>query len=657
MIREAIRHVVEGYDLTYTAARTVMREMMLGEATPSQIAAFLTAMKMKGVREHELLGFITEMLDKAVRIPSPPGAIDICGTGGDNSGTFNVSTVASFVVSAAGTPVAKHGNRSVSSKCGSADLLRAMGIPFDLDPPYVEKCLTETNLGFLFAPTFHMLMKDVNATRKEIGIPTLFNVLGPLANPANPPYRLIGVYRSSIAQTVANILLSLGLQHALVVHGNGLDEITNTGETTVVELKENKIYSYNISPVEFGIDLAEPDEIRGGDPFDNARIALSVLRGKPGPKLDIVLINAGAALYVANMAENIEEGIKIAREAIKSGKAYSKLKGFHSIVNRLEAERQRTMNTTALRKTLLCPESLVQRCKDLTTELTKEIMMSEQGARLLGGLDDNLFRSPGALTVIILTKILRLLSEGKLNVHTQSRFHRHACKKLSDAILSAEGLAILGEYKNRIPSSKDLYIPPEPSLIAELYGRYGLEGMSVIVEEDFFLGSANLFSFFRNKIDIPMLFKDFIVSEQQIRLAAELGADSILIISKALKCDRIEALVQECIRFGLEPIVEVHDVGDVEKILSCSNYDNIDLIGINSRNLQSLKTDLSILPQVKKMITGDKLLIAESGIAKAEDLEALKGFDAALIGSSFLTAEKPADSISEIVAAARRTKK
>jgi len=656
MIREAIKHVVEGYDLTYPAARAVMHEMMLGKATPGQIAAFLTAMKMKGEREHEMLGFISEMLDNALRIPSPPGAVDVCGTGGDNSGTFNVSTVASFVVSATGVPVAKHGNRSVSSRCGSADLLRATGIPFDLDPPYVERCLFEVGLGFLFAPTFHVLMKSVNATRKEIGIPTLFNVLGPLANPANPPYRLIGVYKPSVVQTVANILRSLEVHHALVVHGNGLDEITNTGETIVVELKENKIFGYSISPSEFGIDLAEPNEIIGGDPFENARIAMSVLRGESNPKLDLVLLNAGAALYVANRAENIEEGIKIARKAITSGRALSKFKAFHSFVNELEVERQRTMSIDSLRKTVICPESLVCRCQDLTREMAKEIMMSERGAYLLKGLDDNLFKSPGALTVIILTKILRLLSEGKLNISLQPRFNRASRQKMSDAILNAEGLAILGEFKNRIPSSKNLYIPPEPSLIAELYNSYGLDGMSVVVEEDFFFGHPNLFTFFRERIDIPMLFKDFIVSEEQIRVAAELGANSILIISKALKKDRIETLIQESIQFGLEPIIEVHDAGDVEKIITCSNYDIISLVGINSRNLQTLGTDLSMLQHLKKMITGDKLLIAESGIMESKDLESLQGFDAALIGSSFLTAERPADKIADIVTAARRMK-
>ena len=330
MLKRFIAGVVEGKDLSEEEASKAMAHIMEGEALPTQIASLLTALRMKGETSQEIAGFARAMRAKAVRIRAREGecVVDTCGTGGDGCGTFNISTAVAFVAAGGGLTVAKHGNRSVSSKSGSADVLEALGMKITLPPVKVEECLQENGLAFLFAPSFHPAMKHALGPRKEIGIRTAFNLLGPLTNPAGATVHLLGLYREDLTRPVAEVLKSLGSKAAFVVHGaDHSDEISITGKTTVCQLKEGAITNYQIEPEEVSLRRANLEAIRGGTPEKNAQILLQILKGDPGPTRDVVLLNGAAVFVASGRVPNLREGIEMARESIDSGKAMKKLEG------------------------------------------------------------------------------------------------------------------------------------------------------------------------------------------------------------------------------------------------------------------------------------------------------------------------------------------
>jgi len=332
MIKEAIDTLVSGNSLSMEQAKEVMKEIMEGEATPAQFGAFVTALRLKGETVQEIAGMARAMREKATPVAVSGPVVDTCGTGGDASQTFNISTTAAFVVTGAGAKVAKHGNRGMSSGCGSADVLDALGVKIDLGAKEVERCLEEVGIGFMFAPIFHPAMKYATVPRREIGIRTVFNILGPLTNPAGAPAQLLGVADGSLTMKMAEVLSLLGCRHALVVHGeDGLDEITLGGRTTVCELIGDEITRYYIEPEEFGFSRVSIASLSGGPPQESAAIIRRVLGGEKGPQRDIVLINAAAALVAGDLAENLEQGVRIAAEAIDSGKALEKLEGLIKI--------------------------------------------------------------------------------------------------------------------------------------------------------------------------------------------------------------------------------------------------------------------------------------------------------------------------------------
>ena len=326
-VKEAIGHVIDFKNLTQDDAFTVALEIMSGNATDAQIAAFLISLRLKGETIDEITGFARAMRQKAASVCCDAEAlVDTCGTGGDRSGTFNVSTLSGFVAAGAGCSVAKHGNRSVSSQCGSADLFMELGVKIDITPRQVSRCIEENGIGFLFAPIHHQAMKHAIGPRREIGVRTIFNILGPLTNPAGAKRQLIGVFDGELTEPLARVLDQLGSEHVLVVHGeDGLDEITLTGKTTVSELIGGQIKNYTLDPEDFGLKKVCLENIRGGDPARNARIALDVLGGKKGAPRDMVLLNAGAAIYLSGKAESISDGVDMAAEAIDSGRAMKKL--------------------------------------------------------------------------------------------------------------------------------------------------------------------------------------------------------------------------------------------------------------------------------------------------------------------------------------------
>jgi len=331
MIREAIDAIVnQGRSLSEAEAAAVMEEIMSGEATPAQLGAFLVALRLKGETVEEIAGMARVMRDKALRVPfEGTPLLDTCGTGGDGMGTFNVSTAAAFVAAGAGAVVAKHGNRAMTSHCGSADVLEALGAKIDLPPEGVAHCLREVGVGFMFAPVFHPAMRFAAGPRREIGVRSVFNILGPLTNPAGAKAQVLGVADAAIGEKMIQVLGRLGCRHALVVHGeDGLDEMSLGSSTLVYELKEGNIRSYKVTPEEVGLRQAGGQAVKGGSPEENAAAMRAVFGGEQGPLRDIVLLNSAAALAAGDKAATLADGVPLAAQAIDSGAAGEKLERF-----------------------------------------------------------------------------------------------------------------------------------------------------------------------------------------------------------------------------------------------------------------------------------------------------------------------------------------
>lgn len=346
-ITEAIKKVVDRVDLTANEAELVLDQIMTGQCTDAQIASLLTALRMKGETVAELTGFAKVMRRKAARVnphttvsaeigdTEREALIDTCGTGGDVSGSFNVSTATAFVAAGAGVRVAKHGNRSVSSQCGSADVVEALGVRIELTPDTIARCIDEVGIGFLHAPLLHDAMKYVALARRQMGIRTIFNMLGPLTNPAGANFQVVGVYAAHLTELLARVLAELGSTRAVVVHGSdGLDEITITAESRITELSQGELRTYTVVPEDLGLQRATLGEIQGGDARQNSSIILEVLRGGRGPRRDIVLLNAAAALMVSGRASDLKQGVVAAAESIDSGKALAKLERLIDFTNR-----------------------------------------------------------------------------------------------------------------------------------------------------------------------------------------------------------------------------------------------------------------------------------------------------------------------------------
>ena len=326
MIKQAIEKVVNHENLTFEESQAVLDEIMNGEASEVQTASLLTALTAKNPTIDEIAGAAASMRSHALAFPETNDVLEIVGTGGEHANTFNISTTSAIVVAATGTKVAKHGNRAASSKSGAADVLEALGLDINETPAVSYQSLKENNLAFLFAQEYHKSMKYVAPVRKQLGFRTIFNILGPLANPAHPTRQLLGVYDESLLEPLANVLKKLGVKKAMVIHGrDGLDEMTTADETAVVELRDGKLTCYTLTPEQFGFNRSQRDELVGGTPEDNGKITRDILSGKKGPKRDIVLLNAGSALHLAHPELSIQAGIDLAAKTIDDGKALEEL--------------------------------------------------------------------------------------------------------------------------------------------------------------------------------------------------------------------------------------------------------------------------------------------------------------------------------------------
>jgi anthranilate phosphoribosyltransferase len=319
---EALEQLLQGKALTREQARDIMDQVMAGEVTTGQLAGLLIALRAKGETVEEMTGFVESMRAHATPLELPAGAIDTCGTGGDRSGTFNISTAAALVAAGAGIPVAKHGNRAASSRCGSADVLEALGVDITLDATSVRRCIDVAGMGFCFAPTFHPAMRHAGPARKELGVRTVFNVLGPLANPGRVRRQALGVGAGALAPLMVRVLKDLGHERALVFYGeDGLDELTTTGPSRVFELKNGQVSEYELTPQELGFPRSRAEDLRGGTPPENATLLRQVLDGETGARRDVVLLNAAAAVLAAGRAEDWPQAVTVARESLESGRA------------------------------------------------------------------------------------------------------------------------------------------------------------------------------------------------------------------------------------------------------------------------------------------------------------------------------------------------
>lgn len=331
-MKEIISKIVDGGNLSREEAEDAMKTIMSGNADEIETSAFLTALRMKGETSEEIASFARVMREFAAKIePAVDGTlVDVCGTGGDKLNTFNISTTAMFIVAGAGIPIAKHGNRALTSKCGSADVLEELGVNLNSDFRKIRESIEKVGIGFMFAPMHHSAMKHVMPVRRGLGFRTVFNIIGPLTNPANAQAQLMGVFDPDLTETLANVFRILGLGHAIVAHGEpGLDEISTVGKTKISELRENKIRTYFVKPEDFGLRRAEIEDLAGGSTKENAKILTDILRGEDrGPRMEIALLNSAAGMVVGGMAEDLGKGVEVARDVLDSGKAYKKLEEF-----------------------------------------------------------------------------------------------------------------------------------------------------------------------------------------------------------------------------------------------------------------------------------------------------------------------------------------
>jgi anthranilate phosphoribosyltransferase len=333
-LKAVIAKVASGAEMSRDEAAAVFERMMAGEATPSQMGGLLMGLRVRGETVDEITGAVSAMRAKMIRVEAPANAIDVVGTGGDASGSYNISTCAAFIVAGAGVPVAKHGNRALSSKSGAADVLQALGVKIDLTPDQIAHCIREAGIGFMFAPAHHPATKNVAPTRVELGTRTIFNLLGPVSNPAGVKRQMVGVFSRQWVEPIAQVLANLGSQAAWVVHGSdGLDEITTSGSTAVAALENGKVRTFDILPEDAGLPRARPEALRGGDAEANAAALMDVLKGKPGAYRDVAVFNAAAALIVAGRAKDLKEGVAIAQEAVVSGEAEGRLDRLIAISN------------------------------------------------------------------------------------------------------------------------------------------------------------------------------------------------------------------------------------------------------------------------------------------------------------------------------------
>ena len=596
VLTHAIDRLADGEDLAADEASRVLREVMEGNASEAETAGLLVALRTKGETVHEIAGLAATMRSLALRVDAGDDLVDTAGTGGGRP-TFNVSTTAAFVAAGAGCRVAKHGNRSATSQCGSADVIEALGARIDLEPEEVAHCIDAVGFGFMFAPKHHAAMRYVVPVRRALGVRTIFNFLGPLTNPAGARRQVIGVSDRSRLEMMAAALGELGTDRALVVSSaDGLDEFSVSGATRVVELREGELATYEVTPEEVGLERAADGAVGAGTPDANARVLRRVLEGEPGTERSLALLNAAAAVYVSGRAESIREGVESAA--------------------RIDRLRRRAVHAR---------------------EISGAVAMSIRLDELVGATREAVHRR----------KRERPLAEVEREAGAQPEGRPFA------EALSRPGTSLIAEHKRRSPSAGTIREGASCAELVQAYERGGAAAVSVLTEEAHFGGSLADLREARAAIHLPILRKDFTIDRYQLYEAKAAGADAILLVVGSMEPAELGALLNEAWGLDLDAIVEV---ATEEELATALEWD-VDVLGINNRNLEDFSVDLERTFDLLHDVPTGKVVVSESGIHTREQIEGLEevGVDAVLIGEMLMRAPDPEAAVRELAGAEEPT--
>lgn len=583
MLKSYIEKLLNGKNLTSKEAELAI-DIILDGANSHQIAAFLVLLRAKKETANEIIGIVKGMQKRMIRLNISSPVLDIVGTGGDGANTINISTGAAILAASCGVKIAKHGNRSVSSQCGSADVLEALGVNINLSPRKVEECIKKVGIGFCFAPNFHPTMKKIKDIRKNLNIPTCFNILGPLLNPAKAEYLLVGVFSTEIMNLMAEVILNMGVKKALIFNGSGLDELSCVGSAKVLEVTLSGINSTVLNPEAFGFSKCAAEDLRGGTAKENAEILLGVFKGRSGPIANTLIFNAAVALYVYGITSSIEEAIPLVKNSINNGMVLKLLSNF--------------------------------------------IAFSQEGGASVNNI----------LCDIILNK-QREVDLLKQNFIFDIK-PRESNKSFKKALLN-EGLTVIAEVKRKSPSKGRLSIITDSVELARNYVKGGAGAISVLTDEHYFGGSIKDLSKIAEALkntNTTILRKDFIIDPIQIDEAVLACADAVLLIVAVLE-NKLKLLLDYAKKMNIDALVEVHNYKEID----LARRAGAEIMGINNRDLKTFSVDINHSLKLIKHIPSDIVRVSESGISSPDVALRLykAGFDAVLVGELLVRSANP----------------